>query len=163
MPNPTPTLNIISPKLFPDKAWNESEVLGAITWLWYQSPVHCQVDIAEMLAYVLPVLKNGQFALFSMGAQPIGYISWAYFDEVAEVHYLQSDHYLRNNSDWNCGDNIWIIQWFAPLGHSHQMRYCCPKCDYRTWLYHSPHFGGTAGFEQRLTDANRFSRLPEKH
>lgn len=34
----------------------------------------------------------------------------------------QTDRHLRNNSDWNCGDNIWLIQWFAPLGHSHQMR-----------------------------------------
>lgn len=117
-----PPLNIISPKLFPNEQWNESEVLGAITWLWYQSPSHRQVPIAEMMAYVLPVLKNGQFALFCMGSQPIGYISWAYFDEVAQAHYLQSDRYLRDNSDWNCGDNIWLIQWFAPLGHSHQMR-----------------------------------------
>ncbi|SUO98543.1 toxin-activating lysine-acyltransferase [Suttonella indologenes] len=34
----------------------------------------------------------------------------------------QTDRHLRDNSDWNCGDNIWLIQWFAPLGHSHQMR-----------------------------------------
>lgn len=45
-----------------------------------------------------------------------------HFDEVAQAHYLQSDRHLRDNSDWNCGDNIWLIQWFAPLGHSHQMR-----------------------------------------
>lgn len=67
-------------------------------------------------------VKNGQFALFCKGTQPIGYISWAYFDEVAQAHYLESDRHLRDNSDWNCGDNIWLIQWFAPLGHSHQMR-----------------------------------------
>lgn len=77
-----------------------------------------------MLTYVLPVLKNGQFALFCKGTQPIGYISWAYFDEVAQAHYLQSDRHLRDNSDWNCGDYIWFIQWFAPLGHSHQNA-CC--------------------------------------
>lgn len=119
---PSTPLNIISPKLFPNQVWNESEVLGAITWLWYQSATHRQADIAEMMTYVLPVLKNGQFALFCIGSQPIGYISWAYFDEVAQTHYLQSDHRLCENNDWNCGDNIWIIQWFAPLGHSHQMR-----------------------------------------
>ncbi|SUO92469.1 protein-lysine palmitoyltransferase [Suttonella indologenes] len=118
----TPPLNIISPKLYPNEQWNESEALGAITWLWYQSPTHRQVPIVEMMTYVLPVLKNGQFALFCKGSQPIGYISWAYFDEVAQAHYLQSDRHLRDNSDWNCGDNIWLIQWFAPLGHSHQMR-----------------------------------------
>ncbi|HHL3633837.1 toxin-activating lysine-acyltransferase [Neisseria polysaccharea] len=26
-----------------------------MTWLWYQSPKHRQVPIAEMMAYVLPV------------------------------------------------------------------------------------------------------------
>ncbi|HFC6686418.1 TPA: hypothetical protein ACJJCX_001388 [Neisseria meningitidis] len=26
-----------------------------MTWLWYQSPKHRQVSIAEMMAYVLPV------------------------------------------------------------------------------------------------------------
>ncbi|ARB04653.1 MULTISPECIES: hypothetical protein [Neisseria] len=40
------TLNIISPKLYPNEQWNESEAPGAITWLWYQSPKHRQVPIA---------------------------------------------------------------------------------------------------------------------
>lgn len=111
----TPPLNIISPKLYPNEQWNESEALGAITWLWYQSPTHRQVPIVEMMTYILPVLKNGQFALFCKGTQPIGYISWAYFDEVAQAHYLESDRHLRDNSDWNCGDNIWLIQWLRHL------------------------------------------------
>ncbi|MFQ3071716.1 toxin-activating lysine-acyltransferase [Neisseria polysaccharea] len=48
-------LNILSPKLYPSEPYNESEAPGAITWLWYQSPKHRQVPIAEMMAYVLPV------------------------------------------------------------------------------------------------------------
>nr|WP_239991797.1 toxin-activating lysine-acyltransferase [Neisseria lactamica] len=56
----TPPLNIISPKLYPNEQWNESEALGVITWLWYQSPTYRQVPIVD----ILPVLKNGQFALF---------------------------------------------------------------------------------------------------
>ncbi|HFC6898934.1 TPA: toxin-activating lysine-acyltransferase, partial [Neisseria meningitidis] len=50
----TPPLNIISPKLYPNEQWNESEALGAITWLWYQSPTHRQVPIVEMMTYILP-------------------------------------------------------------------------------------------------------------
>lgn len=40
------TLNILSTKLYPSEPYNESEALGAITWLWYQSPKHRQVPIA---------------------------------------------------------------------------------------------------------------------
>ena len=54
----TPPLNIISPKLYPNEQWNESEALGAITWLCYQSPTHRQVPIVEMMTYILPVLKK---------------------------------------------------------------------------------------------------------
>lgn len=140
-------LNVISPKLFPDAPWNESETLGAIAWLWYHSAVHRQADIAQMMADVLPVLKNGQFALFCTGAQPVGYISWAYFDEVGQAHYLQSDRYLRDNSDWNCGDTIWLIDWFAPLGHSQQMRSAVRGLFPNTTLYALYHKGSDKGLK----------------
>lgn len=143
----TPPVNIISPKHFPNEPWNESEVLGAITWLWHQSPSYRQAPIAEMMTYILPVLKNGQFALFSIGAQPIGYPSWAYFDEVGQAHYLQSDRYLRDNSDWNCGDKNWIIQWFAPLGHSRLMRSAGRRLFPNTTLHALHHKGSEKGLK----------------
>lgn len=111
-------IDVVAPSLFPDEIWNEAEVFGAITWLWMKSKSYCNSPINEMAAWVLPVLKNGQFALFSRHAQPLGYITWAYFDEAAQSRYLESNDSLLQNQDWNSGDCMWFINWFAPFGHS---------------------------------------------
>lgn len=139
------SINVISPKLFPDESWNETEMLGAMVWLWFQSGLHREASIDNMMAYVLPVLKNGQFALFASADRPVGYFSWACFDAVAEAHYLQSDHCLRDISDWHCGDNIWIVDWFAPFGHSLAMSRIARQLFPNTVLHALYHKGSEKG------------------
>ncbi|MDO5640377.1 MAG: toxin-activating lysine-acyltransferase [Neisseria sp.] len=115
-------IDVIAPALFPDEPWNEAEALGAMTWLWLQSAHYRHHLVSEMAAWVLPVLKNGQFALFSRHARPLGYITWAYFDEAAEQRYLESNLSLLQNQDWQSGDRMWFVNWFAPLGHSREIK-----------------------------------------
>ncbi len=114
--------DVVSPALFPDEHWNEAEAFGAMTWLWLKSEEHCHTPIQEMAARTLPVLKNGQFALFSQNGQPVAYIAWASFSPEAETRYLQSDQGLLSNQDWQSGDRKWFINWFAPLGNTTAVR-----------------------------------------
>ena len=114
-------LDVISPTLFPDERWNEAEALGAITWLWLKTD-YKHFSVAEMSAMVLPVLKNGQFALFCRDGQPLAYITWAWFSPEAESRYLQSEQGLLSNHDWCCGNRLWFINWFTPFGDSKVIR-----------------------------------------
>ena len=56
----------------------------AVVSIAYASPSAYSRDDGLYVACV----KNEQFAVFSNGTQPIGYISWAYFDDVEQAHYL---------------------------------------------------------------------------
>lgn len=115
-------IDIISPYLFPHEPFNETETLGALLWLWSNSPKYCQAPLQDAMAYILPILKNGQFALFSRNHYPIGYFSWAFFNEQTEKQYLQSDNILFNELHWNTGSKMWFIHWFAPFGDSRIMK-----------------------------------------
>ena len=111
-------IDVISPALFPKEQWNEAEVLGAITWLWLSSENCKHCTLADMARRVLPVIKSRQFALFSQDKTPLGYISWANLDERSEAEYVHSEPWIYSQQNWNCGDRMWLINWFAPLGHS---------------------------------------------
>ena len=133
-------VDVVAPSVFPEEHWNEAEVFGAIAWLWMQSTDYRQAPIAALEHRVLPILANKQFALFVRNAQPLGYVSWAFFNEHTESAYLQSDDFMYQPTSWNSGDRMWIINWFSPLGHSGLMkslmgRYLIPTQCFRS-LYH---------------------------
>lgn len=132
-------IDIISPELFPQEAFNETEAFGALVWLWAVSPIYQHAGVQEAAVNILPVLKNGQFALFSSNGHPIAYCTWAYFDEETEWQYLQSDDVLRHPENRRSGNRMWLINWFAPFGDSRMMKrmlvHLFPKREIR-WLYH---------------------------
>ena len=133
-------IDVISPALFPKEQWNEAEVLGAMTWLWLLSDNCKHSTVSDMARRVLPVIKSRQFALFSQGSQPLGYISWANLDQQSEAEYVHSEPWIYSQQNWNCGDRMWIINWFSPLGESALMRsillrYLLPTTCFRS-LYH---------------------------
>ncbi|WP_174492311.1 toxin-activating lysine-acyltransferase [Acinetobacter sp. Marseille-Q1623] len=115
-------IDVISPALFPSEQWNEAEVLGAMTWLWFLSDNCKNLTVSDIALHVLPTIKNRQFAVFSQNSQPFGYISWANLDEQSEARYVSSESWIYTHSNWNCGDRMWLINWFAPLGHSALMK-----------------------------------------
>lgn len=111
-------VDVISPALFPAEQWNEAEVLGAMTWIWLISANYKNATVSDMARHVLPVIKSRQFALFSRDSSPFAYISWANLDAQSEAEYVKAESWIYSNQNWNCGDRIWLINWFAPLGDS---------------------------------------------
>jgi len=139
-------IDVISPALFSTEQWNEAEVLGAMTWLWFVSENCKKLTISDLALCVLPTIKSRQFALFSHNSQPLGYISWANLDEQSEAQYVNSEPWIYTQSNWNCGDRIWLINWFAPLGNSALMKrliekYLFPEQCFRA-LYHKGNIRG---------------------
>lgn len=120
-------IDVISPALFPKEQWNEAEVLGAMTWLWLLSENCKHSTVSDMARRVLPVIKSRQFALFSQGTTPLGYISWANLDEHSEAEYVHSEPWIYSQQNWNCGDRMWLINWFAPFGQSALIKHLIEK------------------------------------
>ena len=54
-----------------------SHLLGEMTWLLTQSPLHRALSIGDLEWLVMPALLNQQFYLFRDGQQPVGLAMWA--------------------------------------------------------------------------------------
>ena len=102
---------------------NEVEVLGATAWLWLHSDRHRFLALESLNRILLPVIQRGQYLLAYEQGRPVFFMSWACFDAAAEQRYLAEPDWLFDAADWNSGDRFWIVDWVAPFGHSHRMRY----------------------------------------
>lgn len=111
------TLDITAPALF-EEAWNESEMLGAIVWLWMHSAAHREVPLHTLPTLLLPALKSRQFILASERGKPVFYLSWLNLSQEAEYRYLRTPPICLLETDWNCGERLWIHDWVAPFGHT---------------------------------------------
>lgn len=111
------TLDITAPGLI-DEPWNEAAVFGSVTWLWMHSKAHRDAPLHSLPTLLLPALKQRQFVLGTEGGKPVCYLSWLNLDEAAEQRYLQQSPLTLRESDWNCGERLWMNDWVAPFGHS---------------------------------------------
>ncbi|CBJ81102.1 putative HlyC [Xenorhabdus bovienii str. Jollieti] len=100
---------------------NETEMLGAATWLWMHSPLHRNAPLIALSTLLLPMIKAGQYVLVSHHGQPIFYLSWALFTEETELRYLTKRHEHNRDPQLHGGDRLWILDWIAPFGHSREM------------------------------------------
>ena len=116
----TSSIDIIAPALN-QQAFVEAEVFGAAVWLWMQSDAHRDIPLQVLNSLLMPAIGYRQFILGSIDGQPVFYLSWAMFDEDAEHRYLHSHPSGLAESDWNSGDRMWIVDWIAPFGHTHQV------------------------------------------
>lgn len=90
-------------------------LLGPVTWLMMQQGATRHTLLSELEWRVLPALVLDQAKLYMRETAPIAYVSWAKLSEAAVERYKTSPHHLTA-SDWQSGDQIWIIDLFTPFG-----------------------------------------------
>ena len=66
---------VMAPELLGEDC-NQSEALGAATWLWMQSPMHCKAPVYALSRLLLPAIVKGQFVLLSQQNKPVCFLSW---------------------------------------------------------------------------------------
>ncbi|MBV8046220.1 MAG: toxin-activating lysine-acyltransferase [Paludibacterium sp.] len=107
---------VIAPALLGEPC-NQSEALGAATWLWMQSPLHRDAPLHALSQLLLPAIVKGQFVLLSEQGKPVCFLSWARFSRVAEYRYLHNPPIAMALADWDSGSREWILDLIAPFGH----------------------------------------------
>ncbi len=110
-------LDLLVPRLEPERGYDEAALLGMVVWLWMRSEVHRPTPLYALQTMVLPALKYRQFVLGREAGTPVFFCSWASFSEAAEERYLDSPKDLRDE-DWRSGDRLWLLDWVAPFGHT---------------------------------------------
>jgi cytolysin-activating lysine-acyltransferase len=106
----------------------ESQVLGAVIWLWMHSANHRALQLCSLSQTLLPPLQAQQYILATSsdgkgGYHPVAYMAWANFSAAAERRYLHSGpNALVPAADWNSGDRMWMTDWVIPFGHASSFR-----------------------------------------
>jgi cytolysin-activating lysine-acyltransferase len=92
-----------------------SHMLGEITWLMSQSPLHKQLFIGDLEWFAMPAILCEQFRVFYGPQNPAGVAFWATVSEETEKRLEAGAPKLRPD-EWRGGDRPWLIELVAPFG-----------------------------------------------
>lgn len=98
-----------------------SHLLGEMTWLLTQSPLHRGLSIGDLEWLVMPALIHQQFYLFRDGQQPVGLAMWAKCTPEAVAKLDRGMVEAKNRltlEEWNAGDQIWLVDLIAPFANT---------------------------------------------
>ncbi len=107
----------------PDGARTVSSVLGEITWLLTQSPLHKgNFFIGDLEWMVMPAILLEQFRIFyhDSDGRPVGVALWARVNEEVEQR-LEAGGARMAPNDWRSGDQLWVVELIAPFGGQDEM------------------------------------------
>ena len=100
------------------QAQTVSHVLGEMTWLLTQSPLHRVLAISDLEWLVMPALLNEQFYIFRDGDRPVGLALWAKTDAAGERKLeggLIDPANRLTLDEWSKGDRVWLVDLIAPF------------------------------------------------
>jgi len=98
-----------------------SHVLGEMTWLLTQSPLHKALPIEAIEWLVMPALIHEQFYIFRDGERPVGMALWAKCNSEAEAKLERGMLEPQNRltlEEWKSGDSIWLVDLVAPFANN---------------------------------------------
>jgi cytolysin-activating lysine-acyltransferase len=96
-------------------------LIGEITTLMMYSKVHSKFMILDIADIILPPIQLNQFRIYRDGnKKPVGFVSWAFFDDKTEKKYI-SGKAVMSLEEWNSGNNLFFTDFIAPFGHTKKM------------------------------------------
>jgi cytolysin-activating lysine-acyltransferase len=98
-----------------------SHLLGEMTWLLTQSPLHRGFSIGDLEWLLMPALIHQQFYIFRDGERPVGLALWAKCTPAAvaklEGGMIEPENRLTLE-EWTSGDQIWLVDLVAPFANA---------------------------------------------
>ena len=98
-----------------------SHLLGEMTWLLTQSPLHRGLAIGDLEWLIMPALLHQQFFVFRDGDQPVGLALWARCSPEAAAKLDRGMIEPENRltlAEWNGGEQIWLVDLIAPFANA---------------------------------------------
>ena len=79
-------------------------------------------SIASAYLWLWPAVRLNQIVYTTgRGGMWTGYATWAYFTPESAMTFIKSDPPFLHISDWNEGDQLWILDVVAPLSHARSL------------------------------------------
>lgn len=95
-----------------------SHLLGEMTWLLSQSPLHRSFAIGDLEWLVMPALIHEQFYLFRDNERPVALATWAKCNEAAIAKLDRGMIEPENRlglEEWVSGETIWLVDMITPF------------------------------------------------
>ncbi len=102
------------------KVFKKIPLLGPLTWLMMQQSATKHTLISELEWRVMPPLMMEQAKLYMREESPLAFVTWAKMSPAASDRYRKAPHHLMF-SDWNSGDQIWLIDIVTPFGGAQEI------------------------------------------
>jgi len=95
--------------------------LYRIIHLYRQFKQYDKFTYKELTKMITPSINLDQYQIHRVGNQDVGFTNWAYLSDTVEERFKLSLR-LKDN-EWNCGDNIWVMQILAKSHAKEIMRW----------------------------------------
>ena len=85
--------------------------LYRIIHLYRQFPKYDKFTYQQLTEMITPSLNLDQYQIHRIGNEDVGFTNWAFLSDNVEQRFKLIGKLKPN--EWNCGDNIWVMQVIA--------------------------------------------------
>ena len=82
--------------------------LYRIIHLYRQFPKYDKFTYKQLTEMITPSINLDQYQIHRIGSEDVGFTNWAYLSDNVEQRFKLIGKLKPN--EWNCGDNIWVMQ-----------------------------------------------------
>ena len=82
--------------------------LYRIVHLYRQFPKYDKFTYKQLTEMITPSINLDQYQIHRIGSEDVGFTNWAYLSDNVEQRFKLIGKVKPN--EWNCGDNIWVMQ-----------------------------------------------------
>ena len=82
--------------------------LYRIIHLYRQFPKYDKFTYKQLTEMIIPSVNLDQYQIHRIGSEDVGFTNWAYLSDNVEQRFKLIGKLKPN--EWNCGDNIWVMQ-----------------------------------------------------
>jgi len=82
--------------------------LYRIIHLYRQFPKYDKFTYQQLTEMITPSLNLDQYQIHRIGNEDVGFTNWAFLSDNVEQRFKLIGKLKPN--EWNCGDNIWVMQ-----------------------------------------------------
>ena len=79
-----------------------------IVHLYRQFPKYDKFTYKQLTEMITPSVNLDQYQIHRIGNEDVGFTNWAYLSDNVEQRFKLIGKLKPN--EWNCGDNIWVMQ-----------------------------------------------------
>ena len=93
-----------------------AQVMGEVTWLLTQSPIHKNMFIGDLEWFVMPAILTEQFRIWNgPNGTPAAFVTYAFVSPETDARLRAGAHKLAPH-EWQSGDILWLMELVAPFG-----------------------------------------------